>query len=123
MDSFKRVVTNMMARFGTTFTVVIVGDATYNPATSENAPSETTYSVPGVIFDFTLQSNGQQAMPGTQIQVGDKQIFLQPTDTLPALRAERDFVEVAGKRYKVVTYKELNPTAGDNMLIELLVRA
>lgn len=123
MDSFNRVVSNMMARFGTTLTVIVCGDAVYDPATSENVPVETEYSVPGMSFDFTLQSNGAQSAPGTLIQVGDKQVFLQPTVEVPRLRAERDFVKLAGKRYKIVTYKEVNPTTADNMLIELLVRS
>jgi hypothetical protein len=123
MDSFKRVVQNMMTRYGTTLTVIVCGDAVYNPATSESVPVETQYIVPGMVFDFTLQSNGAQTAPGTLVQVGDKQVFLQPTADVPRLRAERDFVVLGDKRYKVVTYKETNPTTADNTLIELLVRA
>ncbi len=123
MDSFNRVVQNMMTRWGGPATVVIVGASTYDPTTSESAPAESIYPVSAIQLDYTLQSNGQQAMPGTLIRSGDKQVFIQPTDILPDLKAERDFIVLGATRYRVVTSKALNPSQSSLYLYELFVRA
>lgn len=115
----------MMARYGGPATLLSVGPAVYNPATSESVPSETSYEVTAMVFDYTLQSNGTQTEKNTLIQTGDKQVFIKPLSA-PApttFSPEKDFLILGGKRYRIITYKELNPSQSSNLLIELFVRA
>lgn len=121
-SSFVRVVANMMARYGGAASVVIVSKGTYDVETSSVPTTETQYAVKAMVFDYTLQSNGSQTEKNSLIQTGDKQVFVQPTDDVPALSPEKDFVVIGTKRYRIITYKELNPAQSGNILMELFVR-
>jgi hypothetical protein len=126
VDSFNRVVQNMMARFAgpAVLSIAAPGDGEYNVETSEYVPAPpTSWPVRAMVFDYTLQSNGTQTQPGTLIQVGDKQVFVAPPPGMPRVRPERDSLIVGDKKFKIITYKELNPTQSYNVLIELFVRA
>jgi hypothetical protein len=121
ISNIAQVVVNMMLRFGAPVTVV-VSEGTYDPTESENTTTDTTYTPNGMVLDYTLQSNGSQTLPNTLIEAGDKQIFLEPLDGMPALRPGKDHVVLGSDKYKIVTVKELNPSQAANTLIELLVR-
>lgn len=126
MDSFNRVVANMMNRFGGEAQAIIPveGQGAYNVETSEyETIPPMIYTIKVMVFDFTLQSNGTQTQPGSLIQAGDKQVFVQPLENMPKLKPNKDFILISDTKYKIVTYKELNPSQADNMLIELFVRA
>jgi hypothetical protein len=123
-SSFIRVVTNMMARYGGPAKVQKQGEGVYDPATSEYTAGDTLYPVKAMVFDYTLQSNGLQTEKNTLIQTGDKQVFIQNLD-YPGLviSPEKDFILLGDKKYRIITYKELNPSQEANILMELFVRA
>jgi hypothetical protein len=122
MDSFNRVVFNMMARYGGMSTATVVGEGVYNDDTREFEATATVYDIQTMVFDYTLQSNGDQTQKNTLIQAGDKQVFVRPLADMPRLQPGKDTVQLGGKSYRIVTYKELNPSGLDNCLIELYVR-
>jgi hypothetical protein len=129
VSSFDRVVANMMRNYGTTATLVVPSDqGTYDALTSEYVTPEVEYVVRILVFDYTLQSNGDQSMKNTLIGAGDKQVFVQPlnkTDsnlTMPEIRPEKDYIVFGGVRYRIITVKHLNPSLQDNILFELLAR-
>ena len=123
-SSLIRVVTNMMSRYGGPATALVVDEGVYDTTTSENVVGpDTEYDVLAMVFDYTLQSNGLQTAQGTLIETGDKQVFVQPLATMPVLRPNKDFFLVGNVKYRIVTYKELNPSQSANVLIELFVRA
>jgi len=126
MEAFKRVVENMMNRYGGEATVTVFSDTgTYDPDTSEYTATSRTFKVKSLIFDLTLQSNGMQSMPNSLILAGDKQVFLQPITNgvpLPALKANRDKIKIGTEEWNIVTLKEVNPSNTNRVLIEAYVR-
>lgn len=125
MDSFKRVVHNMLSRYGGTATVVVSTQGTYDVNASQYTTVQTSYPVMAVAFDLVLKNNGSKDMTDTLIQEGDKQIFIQPisnSNPLPELNPATDVVTMGGKSWKIVTIKDLNPTLADSVLLELFVR-
>lgn len=126
MEAFKRVVENMMNRYGGTATIITRKEGTYNPQTSEyTQPTEIRYTVKAIVMDLTLQSNGMQVAPNSLIQAGDKQVFIQPISngiTLPSLIAGKDIVRIGSDDWNIVTIKQVNPSGTNNALLELYVR-
>jgi len=126
MEAFKRVVENMMNRYGGETTVTIFSDSgTYDPDTSEYVATSRTFTVKSLVLDLTLQSNGMQSMPNSLILAGDKQVFLQPITNgvpLPALKANRDKIKIGTEEWNIVTLKEVNPSNTNRVLIEAYVR-
>lgn len=102
---------------------------TYNPATASLTSSASeTIEVNAILLDLTLQSNGQSTRFGTLVINGDKQLLVQPPNKAnplaPALEINTatDRVVVNGVEYKIVTFKELNPTGTDPIYYDLYIR-
>jgi hypothetical protein len=129
MDSFDRVVRNMMSRYGGTATLIVPQDGTYDVNSSEYVtPDPVQYSVKVLVFDYTLQSNGTQTMKNTLIETGDQQVIIQPLNkvdsalSMPRPRPEKDTIDIGGVIYNIVTCKETNPSLNDVVFYELYVR-
>lgn len=79
-----------------------------------------------VLLDLTLQSNGMSLKYGTQIKTGDKEAYVlpparyggQPINVNPGT----DKVIFGGVEYTVVTYKEINPTGANPLVLFLYLR-
>lgn len=100
----------------------------YDTATGASPTSTTQVPVQAIVMDLTLSSNGLGLRPGTLIEAGDKQLFIRPperTDPMAAplqIDMATDRVIVNGTKYKVVTFKEVNPMGSEVVLIELYIR-
>lgn len=129
MSKFAKVVSKEMQRYG--FDLEIIRSTnTYNPATSSATIQETSYPCRGIIFDLTLQSNGDQTKPNTLIEMGDKQLFIQPPkddgwyqeNEAEAIYPNKDKIKINGKLYKIVTFKQVNPSLSESVLWECYIR-
>lgn len=127
-DDFDATVLEFMNDFGFNATYLQSSEGTYDPSRGENVVTTTEIPIRAILLDRTLQSNGIGTQPGSLIQAGDKQLFIQPTqkvdiDATPlVVNPSSDRVRVGADTYKIVTYKEINTTAADQILIELYIR-
>jgi hypothetical protein len=100
----------------------------YDPAQSKVVEVVKTTPVEAILLDYTLQSNGQTSVTGTNIKAGDKQLFVRPPHKsrpgTPPLEIDSttDTIKVAKILYKIVTVKEINPSGVDAILYELQLR-
>lgn len=131
---FDKVVVKYMARFGFDVNIVrnITDESEYDVSTGTYLVSEQLIPVRGMLWDLTLQSNGTSNVGKSLIEAGDKQLLIQPpaksdkyyysefvsSDIVPG----RDFVRINDDTYKIVTFKEYNPTASDSILWECYIR-
>lgn len=123
-EDFDLTVLELMKEFGTWGTYVRVKTGAYDPNTSTAATITIEAPVRLIIMDLTLQSNGDSVKYGTKIQAGDKEIYIQPTDQTDLLGVDpaTDSVRVGAQVYKIVTFKEVNPTGNQPIVYSLYVR-
>jgi hypothetical protein len=130
MNQLDRTVATMMSRFGTSGFITVSVSEEYDPATSENVVTYQDYPVNIMVFDYVRKNEGEGTQNNTLVQTGDKQVYVQPPQktevgiALPHLNANRDFLKIGDKTYKIVTVKQLNPSlAQENcILYELYIR-
>ena len=100
----------------------------YSPATGEVVTTLEEIPVEAILMDLTLQSNGLSTKYGTLVEAGDKELYMRPPHkTNPAIvpveiHPATDKIRMAGVVYQIVTFKELNPTGADSVLITLYLR-
>lgn len=131
MQVFDKVVDKYMSRYGFDIQIEYL-----TPASDYDTESGTIIEVKELVnarammFDMTLQSNGTGNFRSTLIEAGDKQLFIRPisknTDvqavTLTTITPARDRIVIGGDKYKVVTFKEVNPSTTNSSLWELYIR-
>lgn len=129
VDKFVKVVTKEMSRYGTDVEIIRT-TSVYNPHYSTSTSSETIYPCRGILLDLTLQSNGDTTKPNSLIEMGDKQLFIQPTDDdgfyqdneTGSVFPNKDKIRINGKVYKVITFKQINPSTTNSVLWECYIR-
>lgn len=122
LDPFIRVVMNMMQRYGATGSLLVAGPGTYNPATLKTEPQIVSHPVKMITMEFIQMSSGVKNKAGSMIKEGDKQVFMQPDETIPVPRPEIDKITYKGVQHSIVSFKELNPSGNKAVLYELYVR-
>ena len=130
LPNFDKVIAHMMVRYGGVGNLLIDSTSTYDPTTGSYAASTTSYPVNILLMDYTMQKNGASEMGGTLILAGDKQCYVQPLNksspnlAMPVLQPNRDRVQVNTDIWKIVSLKELNPSATSNnsVVFELHLR-
>lgn len=129
LADFDGVVADFMSDFGGVATLQIYSEGTYNTSTGKNTITKTDYLVNIILLDYTLQSNGLQSSPNSLIQTGDKQCYVQPRNkvsssfVMPTVQPNRDRILIGNTVWKIVTLKEVDPSAtGNNVLLELNLR-
>lgn len=128
MEDFDHTVLEFIREYGFIAQYVKRIDGGYNPATA--APTSTVVQIPveAIMMDLTLSSNGLSTRFGTLVIAGDKQLLVRPPNKTnpiaPSLPIDTatDRVYVNGIEYKVVTFKEINPTGTDPILFDLYIR-
>ena len=132
MDKFMRVVKKEMDRYGCNVTIIrdLSSQDDYDPVTGMTPVNLKEFDCRGILFDLTLQSNGDGYKHNTLISQGDKQLFIQPTDDdgwyqdteVDSIVPNRDKIRIGNKLYKVITFKQINPSTQDSVLFECYVR-
>lgn len=128
LDDFHQVVLDFMLDYGTTATYIQEVLGVYDPATGTASGTSVQTEVQAILQDLTLSSNGLSLRFGTLVVAGDKQLLVRPPErTVPdadplVINPASDRVTVGGHTYKVVTFKEVNPTGDEVVLIDLYLR-
>lgn len=131
MQVFDKVVDKYMSRYGFDIQIEYL-----TPASDYDTESGTVIEVKelvnarAMLFDMTLQSNGTGNFRSTLIEAGDKQLFIKPITKnteyqdvlLETITPARDRIVIGGDKYKVVTFKEVNPSTSNSCLWELYIR-
>lgn len=100
----------------------------YDPATGDVSNSVEEIPIEAILMDLTLQSNGLSTKYGTLVEAGDKELYMRPVNkTNPLLdpvviQPATDKIRIGGFTYQIVTFKELNPTAANSVLVTLYLR-
>lgn len=128
MEDFDLAVLEFMNEMGFTAQYVQTANGEYDPATGTVTPVVTQTPVQAILMDLTLSSNGLSTRFGTLVEQGDKQLLVRPPHkategaTPMDINSASDKVLVHGVEYKVVTFKEINPTGADPLVYDLYIR-
>jgi hypothetical protein len=127
-EDFHQVVLEFMEEYPMTVEYVQQSDSSYDPSTGDVNFTATVLELRGIVLDLTLQSNGLGLRPGTLIEAGDRQLFVYPPnkndpDADPlVVDIANDRVRIEGIEYKIVTFKEYNPTGNDTIVFDFYIR-
>ena len=131
MQVFDRVVDKYMSRYGFDIQIEYLSpESDYDTESGTIIEVKELINARAMMFDMTLQSNGTGNFRSTLIEAGDKQLFIKPITknseyqdvTLETLTPARDRIVIGGDKYKVVTFKEVNPSTSNSCLWELYIR-
>ncbi len=108
-------------------TLLQAGPSAYDPTKGKNVTTTTTYIGTGALTDFSLTSPSVTTIRGTEIQQGDKMLYLGMigklagvTVTMPQPNTD-DTIIIAGTSYNVLATTTLDP-AGTPVLHQCHVR-
>lgn len=132
LDKFDRVVKKEMDRYGFDLTIVrnLSTNKNYDVSKGELVSNLESTPARGIFFDMNLWSNGDKTETNTLIKAGDKQLYIMPKTkdlqnfsfSIQDLKIEQDYVIVNSVRWKIVSYKEINPSTQNSYLWMLYVR-
>lgn len=100
----------------------------YSDVTGFNTVSTVSIPCRAIFLDHQLRTSGDSTKDGTLIRQGDKLLFMRPpekSDTyrLPlVINQALDRILVGTVSYKIVTFKQTNPSAADCILYEIYLR-
>lgn len=114
-DDLAAAALDALSEFGQTVTRRAVASGAYDPATGATVLTTADTARTGALFNY---GQGVTAIRGTLVQINDKQLLLDATDTVDA----DDLFIVGGVTYSIVSIGEVNP-AGTRVLYDLHVRA
>lgn len=128
MNDFDATVLEFIKEQGASATLMQRTEGAYNPSTGTVGTVDTLIACEGILMDLTLQSNGLSVKYGTLVEAGDKEFYMRPphkTNGSPSpvvISPASDRLKIGNVTYKIVTLKELNPTAADPVLVSLYLR-
>jgi hypothetical protein len=130
MDSsdFDAAVAAMFSDFGGTAYYLRGNAGNYDPSQGEYTATQTSIPVSAIVLDFNLKKDGMGEAGDSLVKVGDKQVFIRPPQkTEPfsssiSIDTTSDRIQIGSTVYKIVTFKEINTSADNQVLIELYVR-
>lgn len=131
MQVFDKVVDKYMSRYGFDIQIEYLSpESDYDTESGTIIEVKELINARAMMFDMTLQSNGTGNFRSTLIEAGDKQLFIKPITknseyqdvTLDTITPARDRIVIGGDKYKVVTFKEVNPSTSNSCLWELYIR-
>jgi hypothetical protein len=116
-DSLQATAMSLLTRYGRPkgVTLLQAGPASYDPATGKNSPTTTTYIGTGVLIDYSLTQPSVSTVRGTEIQQGDKLLYLGMQGTLNGVPVQMpqpntdDTIVVAGTSYNVEATTTIDP--------------
>jgi hypothetical protein len=122
---FQKTANRLLKGKGQVITITRQSAGTYDPATGTSTVTTSTQTGWGAIFEYDTKQAGIFNVPGSLIQVGDKQLLLSPLNSsgsaLTAPAINDTVTDAAGKAYTVTQVKSMAP-AGTVVLYELNLR-
>ena len=128
MEEFDALVAEFMDAFGGQATLTTKSTGTYNVETGDYAYSTVNTQVEAILLDLILRSNGLATVSGTLVEQGDKRIFVRPVNKqyplqlMPNISPTSDTITMAGKTWKIINVKSVNPSGTNAILFELIVK-
>lgn len=122
LEDFHSTAAELIRDFGTAAKLVKQPTGDYNTATGTVDGVEQEINVELILLDLTLQSNGLSVKYNTLVEAGDKEAYVLPNRVTPFTIGPSDRIRVGGIEYKVVTMKEINPTATEPVVFTLYLR-
>lgn len=122
--------TRIIAKLGSVFTVYNTsGDSVYDPETGIITENKQTFTIMGVLTEFTQLTNGQSTNTNTQVIVGDKRFYCDASTAKIAgvaaafvPNASTTEVVVGVVNYKVVNVKSVDPSGNNAIAYEFQLR-
>lgn len=96
-------------------TLLKAGPSVYDPSKGKNSPTTTTYIGTGALTDFSLSNPSVTTIRGTEIQQGDKMLYLGMQGTLAGVPVTMpqpdpdDTLVIAGTSYNILATTTLDP--------------
>jgi hypothetical protein len=119
----------LLAQYGQPITLVQNGASTYDPTQAKNTTTQTTYVGTGALLDFSMSSPSVTTMRGTEIQQGDKRLFLSVQGTLngvavqmPRPDTDDQIIDSNGVVYNVQATTTVDPSGVVPVVHECHVR-
>lgn len=104
----------LLTKYGRDVVIAAITQGAYDPATSTAAPTSTSKTVKGVLFDINA---GITLIQGTLVEVGDKRLLVESSGA-PTIQ---DKVTVGDAIYRILSVTEINP-GGTVVLYDLHLR-
>ena len=125
-DRLQATANRLLKGKGQSITLTKITAGTYNPATGGFTGAGTsTQTAYGAIFDYGIQQSGIYNVPGTLIQIGDKQLLLSAFKTsgadLTAPVAGDTVTDSASKVWTITQVKAMAP-GGTTVMYEVNLR-
>lgn len=124
---FDRVVMEFMADDPLTVTYQSNTES-YSDTTGTNTLTTANISCQAIFLDLPKVTNGDGTKDTTLIRQGDKLLFLRPPEKSETYRPplninpSLDRILIGSASYKIVTFKQTNPSNADCILYELYLR-
>jgi len=121
--------TKLLDQYGQQITLVQQGPSSYDPTQGKNTTTTTTFIGQGALVDFSMSSPSVTTIRGTEIQQGDKRLFLGMQATLngvsvqmPQPDTDDTIIDSNGVVYNVLATTTTNPSGSVPVVHELHVR-
>lgn len=127
-DDFHSMIGEFMRESGFTTTYYSVGEAIPNDAAGTISSITTEIPVQCIKMELPRPTNGVTSKAGTQIETSDQLLYIRPTDKADKFadavlaNPTGDYILINNARWKIVTVKEYNSSAEDNILYEMYIR-
>ena len=116
-DRLQAVAMTMLTKYGRPqgVTLLQTGPSSYDPSTGKNTASTTTYIGTGALVDFSLTQPAVSTIRGTEIQQGDKMLYLAMQGTLNGQPVQMpqpgtdDTIIVGGTAYNIEATTTMDP--------------
>jgi hypothetical protein len=121
-------ITNLL-KYGQPITLVQQGPSSYDPTQGKNTATQTLYVGQGALVDFSLSSPSVTTVRGTEIQQGDKRLFLGLNATLngapvamPMPQTDDQIIDSNGVVYSIEASTTIDPSGATPVVHECHVR-
>lgn len=127
-SDFDQMVAEMMQEFGFSTTYYVNSAPVHNDATGTVTNTTTEYTIQAIKMELPRPTNGAVSNSNSLVLEGDQVLYVRPVEkaeyfaTAFVANPTSDKVLIQGALWDVVSVKEYNPSASDNILYELYVR-
>ena len=127
-DDFHNDVREFMRDFGFLATYVHTVSSTPNDATGEVDDVTESIEIEAIKMELVRPVEGSGSKSGTLIQDGDQMLYVRPTEQVDKLaqalsvNPSADHIVINNKPWRIVTWKEYNPSASECIMYEFYIR-
>jgi hypothetical protein len=118
----------LLANYGGPVTLLQAGPSVYDPTKGKNTPTTTTYMGTGAMMDFSLSAPSVTTVRGTEVQQGDKMLYMGMQGTLAGVAVQMpqpntdDTIIFQGTAYNILATTTTDPSGTGPVVHALHVR-